>query len=140
MYIQHPNSLVHLDAKTKTVWNPLRSPAWLRAVFDVRTDIIGLALQHGEIEQHAETLSLYLMLKSGILVIYEVSRQEVEAPFALDLNGPGAPQSAEAWANDELVFSMQWNWRGVFQVDGFEKGPWIKQLQRARARPDLHLI
>lgn len=140
MHIQHPDAVAHLDAKTKTVWNPQRLPAGLRAAFNVRTDIVDLAMQYGEIQQDAEVLSVYVMLKSEILVIYEVSRQEVEAPFALDLNGPGAPQSAEAWANDELVFSMQWNWRGVFQVDGFEKGPWIKQLQRARARPDLHLI
>lgn len=140
MHIQHPDAVAYLDAKTKSIWNPPRLPAPLQAAFDVRTDIVDLALQYGETEQDAEVVSFYVMLKSGILVIYEVPRQEVEAPFALDLDGPGAPQSAEAWANDELVFSMAWTWRGVFQVDHFEKGPWVRQLRRARARPDLHLI
>lgn len=140
MHIQHPDAVAYLDAKTKTIWNPPRLPAPLQAAFDVRTDIVDLAMQYGEIEQDAEVLSLYVMLKSGIFVAYEVPRQEVEAPYALDLSSPSTPHAAEAWANDELVFSMVWNWRGVFQVDRFEKGPWVRQLRRARARPDLHLI
>ncbi len=140
MHIQHPDAAVYLDAATKTVWNPPHLPPRLQAVFNVRTGIIDLATRYGEIVEDAEVVSFYLMLKSGIFVTYEVPREDVEAPWVFDLSSPSTPQSAEGWANDELVFSMQWNWRGVFQVDGFEKGPWIRQLRRARARPDLHLI
>src|SRR5690606_11205549 len=127
-----------LDAATKAELNPLRLPKRIQKAFDIRDRVFRLATQYGTPKEGSQTTSFGLMLKSGILVMYDIPKQEVEAPF--ELNNTSSPQAARVWDNDELVFTMQWNWRGVFHLGLIEKGPWTKQLRRALARPDLHLI
>ena len=138
MLIQNPKSPTYLDAATKTIWNPLHLPKRIQKAIALRDNVVCLAMEYGTGEEDQQTISFCLMLSSGILVMYDVSREDVLTPF--ELNNSGSPQVARIWENDELVFSMQWNWRGVFQLDLFEKGRWIKQLRKALARPDLHLI
>lgn len=139
MFNNEPKNPFYIDANTMEAFKPDILPAFLQEAFRIREMAVRLATQHGQIEWGEHGICGHAFLKSGLFVMYQAPRREVEDPFDFDLYNPGAPQLASVIADDEPVFTIQWNRHGVFKMDNFEKGPWIKQIRNALINPELHV-